>query len=50
MEYLSCLERLEELGLEEEEISRKALDCSICSLRGRCTVERVNPFLGAKTC
>jgi len=49
-EYIDCRERLENLGLEDEVIDKKILDCSTCYLRGRCTVENRNPFLGAKTC
>ncbi len=49
-EYIDCLERLENLGLEKKEIDKRILDCSTCYLRGKCTVKTANLFLGAKTC
>ncbi|VVB62725.1 Uncharacterised protein [uncultured archaeon] len=49
-EYIDCMERLENLGLEKKEIDKMILDCSNCYLCGRCTVKTRNLFLGAKTC
>lgn len=50
IEYISCLERLENLGLEKKDIDKSILNCYACYLRGRCTVKTGDLFLGAKTC
>jgi hypothetical protein len=50
IEYARCLERLEALGSEKDQLENKVLKCNTCILSGQCTVTRENMFLGAKSC
>jgi hypothetical protein len=40
------VERLEALGLRDDNINKKVLHCNICILCGGCTVSSENMFLG----
>lgn len=50
IEYIRCLEKLEDLGFEKPTANKKPLNCNSCVFCGNCTVSRENMFLGAKTC
>ena len=50
IEYIRCIERLQNAGFSRLMAESQALKCDLCRVSMRCTVSRESVFLGAKTC